>query len=145
METFWPHIYPIVKDQPQSLGQCFRHGLFKIHQVSLFVCLFLCFFIQTPTQDALCMCTFGTLQVHSNTIWVSTALTMFAFKHKPLTVYLSLSFVRATHSTRPRNQVCHRSALVNFIFQTEGSIWFEMPITATVAIRLYRWNGYNRI
>ncbi len=44
-----------------QLGQCCRHGLFKFHRVSLFLCLFDClfvwsflsFFIQTPTQNGL--------------------------------------------------------------------------------------------
>ncbi len=40
-----------------------------------------------PTLSLQCTYTFGTLQVHSSSIWVSTALATFACKRKPLTVY----------------------------------------------------------
>ncbi len=54
-----PKGYPWAPDAfSRELGQCWRHGLFKFHQVSLFLSLFLyffiCFFISPdPTQNAL--------------------------------------------------------------------------------------------
>ncbi len=44
--------------------------------------------LMQPTLNLHCIYTFGTLQVHSNMFWVSTALATFACKRKPLTVYL---------------------------------------------------------
>ena len=48
--------------------------------------------LMQPTLSLHCMYTFGTLQVHSNSIWVSTALAAFACKRKPLTVYFHVKF-----------------------------------------------------
>ncbi len=49
----------------------------------------MCAKLMQPTLSLHCMYTFSTLQVHSNSIWVSTALATFACKRKPLTVYFS--------------------------------------------------------
>ncbi len=89
-------IRPVLKARPFRFH---RVSLFLCFFISLFLCLFLCFFIQSN-----CTYTFGTLQVHFSSIWVSTALATFACKRKPLTVYLSFNFAERLLLKIPGNQ-----------------------------------------
>ena len=98
-------IRPVLKARPFLISS----SVFVSFFVSLFLYLFLYLFISPdPTRmhsvlifSPLLQLTFyphflytlDTLQVHSSSIWVSTALATFACKRKPSTVYLLLFLI----------------------------------------------------